>query len=270
MRCSARLRPRPAIRASRSGMIRASLNGRARVRGLGCQLCNGRRDRGGSDLPDLRREAGPLEHRAQRLGREEVTVVQTVGPWHWEVQLAARSRSRFGQRPASARREHAVRLRRERRHIGDVRQDGLGPDEVEGPVLERERVAMGVDDLDCVLQAGGGVQLHGEAAEPGRRFDCGHMGAEARGEYPRGPSDPGAEVEHALAGPQFGELRKRDGSGQAKGVALVHGDEVVDAQALGVQSRVAEGIADPAGELGPVVVGSRARAGRRARCRRRG
>ena len=104
-------------------------------------------------------------------------------------------------------------------------------------------------------QAGGGVELCREAAEALGRFDGGDVGAEALGKDSSRPADSGAEVEYAFAGLQFGELGEREGRGQTERVELVHGGEVFDAQALGVESRIAQCVADAAGEAGSVVVG---------------
>lgn len=240
MRCSATLRPRPAIRSSWSGMSRPRPTG-------GCGSCGS---------PPNSATAGasagaPTSQTSAANPGSSSSVRSASGATRWlswgpsaqgtgKKRVAAGTHDRFGQCPAAARREHAVHFRRERREVGDVRQDRLSPHEVKRRVCERERVATRIDDLDRAVQSRGGVELRREAAKARGGFDRGHLRAEARRQDAGRPADPGAEVEYPLARSHVGELRERHRSGEAERVELVHGDEVVDAQVLGVQSRVAE------------------------------
>ncbi|MGA2009490.1 MAG: O-antigen ligase family protein [Solirubrobacteraceae bacterium] len=161
-----------------------------------------RRPAGGPDL-----DLGEVEVRqqpAQRPGAVEVQMVAerlgvALDPSHRQAHAPVAGSGE--QQPAGARQD-APDLRQPAGGVGDVLDHLAGPDDVEGPVVDRER---------AVDRRPGEAQLRVRAARASQRglghVDPEHLGARS-GQRGGQLTRTAAEVEHAVAGPHVGQRER--------------------------------------------------------------
>ncbi|MBK6864270.1 MAG: hypothetical protein IPG91_12190 [Ideonella sp.] len=131
------------------------------------------------------------------------------------------------------------------RLVGDVHADVLHPDHVERIVGKGQVERAALVKPDPVFEPRQPIQQCRAGAEVGRQLDAVDAAAELGSEQPGGPGQPGADVEHALAGRDMRPLEQLARGAQPAGVEVVQRAQILGRQALpGIQAGGAQGRQD--------------------------